>query len=147
MKPVGHVAISSIISLFVWASFRSWPCALASFLAGVFIDLDHLIDYYSCHAFTVKAKDVYDACAEMSMKKLYLFLHSYEIMFLMWAAIYIFSLPDIWKAAAIGMTQHLILDQVTNPITIPGYFLTYRMLNGFKKEAMLRQTKGIRWPS
>ena len=44
-----------------------------------------------------------------------------------------------WKAAAIGLTQHVIFDSFTNPVRWPGYFFTYRMLNGFKKELLLNR--------
>lgn len=78
----------------------------------------------------------------MNLKKVYLYLHSYELIIFLWLAIYIFKLPDIWTAIAIGMTQHLILDQITNPVNRMGYFISYRIKNRFEKEAILQAIKG-----
>jgi dolichol kinase len=139
VKPIAHAVTSGIISAFVWMHFRSFSCAAVSFIAGVFIDLDHLIDYYAAHRFTFSVKRIYCACVRIRFKKLYLLLHSYEIVIILWIAIYAFSLSDIWKAAAIGLTQHIIFDQITNPISALGYFLTYRIMKGFKKDHIVQK--------
>jgi hypothetical protein len=137
MLPIGHVITSGFVSLFVGIYFKSLGCAVVSFAAGVLIDLDHLIDYYANHKFTWKAKTVYNTCAKMDLRKLYLVLHSYELVAIFWASIYIFSLSNFWKALAIGLTQHLLFDQIFNPIKTLGYFTTYRIIKGFKKELIV----------
>ena len=103
------------------------------------IDLDHIIDYYINYHFTLKIKDIYTACLEMKVKRLYLVLHSYEILIVLWGAIFIFPLSNFWKAIAIGLTQHIIFDQITNPISRLGYFLTYRIAKRFDKELILKE--------
>jgi len=139
VRPIAHVVTSGIISAFVWIGFKSFGCAAASFMTGVLIDLDHLIDFYAGHRFTLSIKRIYCACLRIRFKKLYLLLHSYELVIILWIAIYAFSLSNIWKAVAIGMTQHIILDQITNPINTFGYFMTYRILKGFSKELILQK--------
>ena len=139
MKPLGHVIASGVISIFVWGYFRSLGCAAISFAAGVLIDLDHLIDYFASHPFTLRPKDIYDACLNVRLKKLYVLLHSYEVIIILWLAIWLFALSNCWKAFAIGLTQHVLLDQITNPVRRAGYFLTYRMLKGFKKELIVNR--------
>jgi hypothetical protein len=115
-------------------------CGIVSFCAGVFIDLDHLFDYFYSHSFTINPKKVYQACLEMNLKRWFLFLHSYELVALFWIAIWLFSLSAVWKALAIGFTQHIIFDQITNPINTCGYFLTYRIMRGFDKRALIKET-------
>ena len=139
MLPLGHVIASCIISSLVWIFFKSFACAAVSFASGILIDKDHLIDYYISHGFTLKARAVYDSCLHMRLKRLYLIFHSYELIAIFWAAIYVFSLSNIWKAAAIGFTQHLIIDQFTNPIKRPGYLLAYRIVNGFKTDSIVKR--------
>ena len=141
MLPPAHAAISGVISIAVWYYFKSAECAVISFIAGVFIDLDHLIDFYTNHRFTLKVKRIYCVCARMRLKRLYLGLHSYEIVILLWAAIYIFALSNYWKALAIGVTQHIISDQIANPLNNLGYFFTYRILKGFKRERLINELK------
>lgn len=142
MLPLGHVIASGFISIFVWAYFKSFGYAAVSFASGVLIDLDHVIDYYASYGFTWKAKEIYDTCLKIKLKKLYLILHSYELIALLWLTIYLFSLSNLWKAIAIGLTQHIVLDQITNPINTLGYFLTYRIIKGFKKELIVRSANG-----
>lgn len=129
---------SGVISAFVWIHFRSFGCAALSFLTGVLIDLDHLFDYFTTYRFTLSFRRIYCACSRARFKRLYLLVHSYEIVILLWIAIYVFSLSNAWKAVAIGMTQHLVFDQLTNPLKRYGYFLTYRVLHGFRKEMIVR---------
>ena len=108
-------------------------------MAGVLIDLDHLLEYFKDRGPTVNLREIYSFCVKMDMKKMYLVMHSYEIMIALWISIYAFSLSDPWKALAIGLTQHLVFDLMTNPIKGVGYFLTYRAINGFRKDAVLRK--------
>lgn len=75
----------------------------------------------------------------MHLPRIYLVLHSYELAGCLWLFIYLFSLGNFWKAIAIGFTQHMIFDQLLNPVTPFGYFLTYRMVNGFKKAALIKE--------
>lgn len=75
----------------------------------------------------------------MNLNKIYLVLHSYEFIMLFWIAIYFFSLSNTWKAVAIGFTQHLIFDQIINPVTPLAYFLTYRIIRGFRKNAIIKK--------
>lgn len=123
----------------VWYFLRSAPAAAASFFSGILIDVDHFIDFYANHRFTLSLKEIYRACSDTDFKKLYLLCHSYEIVLVLWVLIALFSLGAIWKGIAIGLTQHLLLDQVTNPMTVPGYFLIYRIVNKFKKEAVSKE--------
>lgn len=140
MLPRGHAIASGIVSICVWAYFRSISCAVVSFAAGVLLDADHVIDHCATHGFTLKLRDVYDSCLNIRLKKLYLVLHSYEMVAFLWLAIFWFGLSNIWMALAIGWTQHLLIDQVTNPINPLGYFLMFRIAKGFKKESIVTQS-------
>lgn len=138
MMPASHAVTSGIISVFVGIYFKSPACAAVSFISGIFIDLDHLFDYYVSHKFTLSIKRIYCACRRIRFKRLFILLHSYELVALLWIAIYALSLSNIWKAAAIGLTQHMIFDQLTNPISTFGYFLTYRLINNFSRDRIIR---------
>ncbi len=127
--------------------FRSATCAAASFAAGVFIDIDHLIDYYVKYGLTFKLRSIYDTCARLDMKRVYVVFHSYEIVILAWLIIWAAGLPNVWKAIAIGLTQHLIFDQLTNRAGRFGYFITYRLLKGFDRNALIARRQRNKWLS
>lgn len=137
MKPLAHAVTSGVISACVGLYFKSAACAVVSFAAGTLIDIDHLLDYFTSHPFTVRLKDIYDACAETRLKKLYLVFHSYEMLIMLWVLIYAFSLSNTWKALAIGLTQHMIFDQLTNPVKGMGYFFSYRLMKNFDPETLV----------
>jgi hypothetical protein len=119
--------------------FRSVPCAVVSFASGVLIDIDHFLDYYLNHGFSLNLKNIYDVCASINVKKIYVFFHSYELVLIIWLIIFAAGLPDIWKAVAIGLTQHITFDQFTNRLAKPTYLLTYRFVKGFDKDAFIKK--------
>jgi len=127
--------------VFVGIYFRSAACGFISFLAGFVIDADHLIDYYCVHRFTLNLRKIYYTCLHMRLERMYLLLHSYELAAVFWIVIYYFSLSNVWKAAAIGMTQHIALDALTNPLSGLGYFIIYRMSKGFKIRLLMKGLK------
>ena len=143
MRPSAHIVTSGIVGVFVGIHFQSLPCAIMTLVSGVVIDADHFLDYYITHGFTFNIKNVYNACLKVNLKTLILILHSYELIALLWVCIYIFSLSPMWKAMAVGVTQHMIFDQLVNPINKYGYFLTYRIAKGFRKELLLKRYRRV----
>ncbi|MDD5495600.1 MAG: hypothetical protein PHP46_00695 [Candidatus Omnitrophica bacterium] len=139
MRPTAHIITSGIIGVWVGLYLKSMGYGLISFLSGIIIDIDHIFDYYRSRGFTHELGKIYHACVKMDLKYAYLLLHSYEFLLLLWTAIILFSLGNFWKAMAIGVTQHIIFDQVTNSINTFGYFLTFRMIKGFESDKILKK--------
>ena len=46
MKPPGHAVISLSIGGVLWTITKSPYSMAAAFFTGVFIDIDHLVEYY-----------------------------------------------------------------------------------------------------
>ncbi|OGW85460.1 MAG: hypothetical protein A2987_02730 [Omnitrophica bacterium RIFCSPLOWO2_01_FULL_45_10] len=139
MKPLAHVGVSGLVSILVGAYFKSFGCAILSFVAGVFVDLDHVLDYYLNHGFTLQASKIYYACLEFNLKRIYILLHSYEVIILFWVWLFLRGQGNLYTAIAIGMTQHVVFDQLTNPLDGLGYFLTYRIIKGFDKNLLIKE--------
>lgn len=110
-----------------------------SLAAGVLIDIDHVFDYYLQEGVTLRLKDMYAWCDENKFKLIFLFFHSVELVALLWLVIMRFRLGLFWAAAAVGFTQHLLLDIIFNPIYSYSYFLSYRIARGFKKEHLMKK--------
>lgn len=132
---------SFIISAAVYAYFRSFTCWAVSFLSGIFIDVDHILDYYLNYGWPFNVKNFRRFCNEVKFNRLTLFFHSYEVIALLWISIFAFSLGNVWIALAIGLTQHLVFDVLTNRDKLKkrSYFLVFRMLNRFRKERIVRE--------
>lgn len=109
-----------------------------SFVAGILIDIDHVLDYYIQKGITLKIKNIYLWHIKTKYKFLFLYLHSLELLAMLWAGIFLFKLGIFWVALAVGVTQHIILDIFFNPINSYAYFLSYRIIKGFKKEYILK---------
>jgi len=99
----------------------------------VFIDADHIFDFWYNHGLR-KYRQFFALILETDLPRMFVVLHSFEVILVLWICIFVFSLDKYWICAAIGFTQHLILDQLGNPIRPFGYFFIYRLLKGFKKE-------------
>jgi len=122
-----------------YSVFRSAAVFFVSLAAGILIDIDHIFDYYTQEGPTLKIKKIYSWCLENKFKSVFFYFHSVELLFLLWLSISLFKLGLLWIAIAIGLTQHLILDILFNRNVFRyGYFLSYRIIKGFRKECILR---------
>lgn len=148
MRVIAHVVLSLLVSFLLNELLGLMP-ALCAFLAGVLIDLDHVIDFF------LWSKD-------RSLRSLLVFgsflckphptdffLHSYELLVPMWVLIWTTNAFLIGLGLTIGFVIHLTTDQVTNylrfgvnPLTC---FLTYKMwkqkdrLEEFEKRMAVRK--------
>ena len=137
MKPSHHVVISAAVTSLFALWVRSWPALAACFLSGILIDIDHHLDYwFNEKKFPFRYRDLVEFCSieNKNRGKLYLIFHSYELLFLFWWAVLYLQLGVIWLGMAIGLTVHMLFDQLFNPLKRFAYFLTYRILVGFKRE-------------
>lgn len=140
MKLQAHIVVSFTVSAMLYMFFNSLAAAFISFLAGVFIDLDHWIDYFLQHR-NLNIKNFFNVCTHPSLlDKLYLLLHSFEFVIIFWLIIYKFEPGILWIAAAIGMTQHIIFDYLSNKAHTKSYFyfITVRFARRFRREHLFR---------
>jgi len=119
LKPPGHAAVSLALGGGTWLFTGSPGSLVVALLVGVLLDLDHLLDYYRWLILD-------------RSNRLWLILHSYELLL---PALFISYASD-WNPLAIAGTLallgHLLGDQWANPIRPLGYFFTFRALNRFR---------------
>ncbi|MDB4349526.1 hypothetical protein OAA99_01070 [Omnitrophica bacterium] len=134
---------SLIVGAAVTVYFKSLACGAASFLTGVFLDIDHILDYFWNCGVRFNIREFYDYCINVRYKRISLILHSYELLIVLWVLIIALGLGNIWKAIAIGATQHLVLDHMRNASTgrmnWRSYFLSFRIKNRFKTEKITKR--------
>jgi len=144
MKILGHATITITIGSILYNYSHSFYGFLWLLITGIFLDLDHYIDYTREHGVSFNLKKVHDTCLNhVYFKKMFLILHSYELVILFWLLILIFDMNIIWKYAAIGLTLHLLTDQMTNPVVAPAYFLCFRMVKNFETNRLFLD-KGVK---
>jgi len=136
-----HIFASSIIAGIWYYIFKSIPEAVVCLLGGFLIDVDHFIDYYVNHPFTLDFWKIYKACLNMDLKKVFVVLHSFELAAFIWAMALLMPDNRLWLALAVGVTQHIIFDQFRNYVHPLAYFMTYRISKGFQSKYYLRDEK------
>lgn len=106
----------------VWAATSSPGAVAPSVATGVFVDVDHVIDFYNLYI----RKD---------RRRLLLLGHGWEYTALGFA-VYLSIWGHPWMLAAVlGHLGHLISDQIRNRPEHPlGYFITYRASRGFRRQ-------------
>ena len=139
MLPSRHLVATTLISVLFWRYFGSFKYALVSFLAGIFIDLDHFLDYYLHHGRKIKLRQFYNFFTKGEMEFVVLVFHSFELIIALWLAIALFRLGIFWLALAVGLTQHMFFDLLANAVKPQAYFVIYRIKKSFKKEHFFRK--------
>ena len=147
MRFTGHVLASGVVGAGIYAATGSLKMASVSFAAGVFLDLDHLMDYWENHSFNFNVSRFFNVCNECDLKTTKLFLHSAELAVIMTLAAYL-TRSGTLAALTLGIYQHLALDQFFNKVNAASYVFIYRWSKGFRGEAVFNNltTKKIFGP-
>lgn len=127
-----HLLISWLLAYLIYWQFHSLKLSALCLLSGIFIDLDHLMDYFIHFGMRFRWSEFF-RLEYLKSGKAYVFLHSWEILigFSLLAADYKMTLPIV--AISLGFIGHLLVDHFRE-IEPFSYFLTYRIIHNFKLE-------------
>lgn len=138
MKPVSHVVISISVFTVLYLVFHSYLLALAAFLFGIFIDIDHLPDYFREHGFNLDVKKFLYIGTNYRLEKTVIFLHSWELFLIYSVFVFVIPANEILFGVFIGYFIHLLFDQFGNLSRPLSYFFIYRWKNNFIREIIWR---------
>lgn len=142
MKPLGHAVITLTAGGVLYKYNHSFAGFLSFLITGILVDMDHYFDYIRENGISFNLSKVYKSCSYYGyFKKLILFLHSYELLIALMLALLSFNLNIIWTYIALGLGLHILTDQITNPVLPFSYFLSFRIMKGFRTEKIFL-TKG-----
>lgn len=147
MKVNRHLIVSLGAGGAIWLFTQSLYAGIVCFISGVFVDIDHFIDYIIHHGINnTSLRRVYQACeqtvnreGEYKFTKLYLIFHVAELAILL-CIIAIYTRNIYVVAIALGYSIHLALDSIGNPFFFISYFIIYRTLNGFNIDRFFKKT-------
>ncbi len=131
MTPSRHAAISLGLGLMLWWATASFMSLALSVIAGFLIDLDHLTEYFRFR-FTGKSD------------KLFIILHSYELLPIIWAIGLILNVERAAMVVTIGFLSHLAADILaygSNPLV---YSFCFRASRGFDFKRLAPQKRPSR---
>lgn len=130
-----HLGLVFAVALYLFIKYRNYRLIIISFLTGILIDIDHLVDYFYWKGnFFFSFKEFFaPASHALSTQKVIVFLHGWEyLLILFWLGKkYFRKVPGALMALTLPYLFHLVLDQVTSAGNIFSYSLIYRILNGF----------------
>ncbi|MFH1188322.1 MAG: hypothetical protein V1652_00565 [bacterium] len=155
MKLFVHLLTHLILSLFVgfimWRASGSAFVFAASLMSGLFIDIDHFIDYFL--AFGTKFNFVYFLKGYSFLKtdKIYVFFHSWELVIILLLVMPIVALlGGGWTIVffllsfSLSLFFHLTVDVFTNAMLPQSYFVTYRLMHKFDLKTMVTKSHYIK---
>ncbi len=125
-----HILMSSILSLMLFFMVRDPFAALTCFIIGIFMDIDHLVDYWMMTGkLTRNITELLETLG--SYELVFIPLHSWELLLalMMLTPIYPFLF-----GATIGFFFHMIGDLVFNQAKIEGFLFMYRVNIGWRKD-------------
>ena len=125
MMPKRHIAISVAWGLLGWAWSGSVVAVGSSLLAGAGIDLDHAVDY-AYHRLS------------RGRHKFLLPFHAYEWAVPLWLLVHRWGNNRLAWVTVGAFLLHLLADQWENATQPGAYFITYRLIKGFRLEALSR---------
>ncbi|MBF0555458.1 MAG: hypothetical protein HQK96_13035 [Nitrospirae bacterium] len=140
-----HTYTSAALGGIIYAITDSWQAAVSTLIAGVFIDIDHIFDFLMFSGERLTMRNFTSWCDEMKWNKITLIFHSYEL-FIVLGFIAYYSGSKTATGILCGAVFHVLLDQTGNlrksRLSQWFYFLTYRIIQGFKKDNLKIKDEG-----
>jgi len=134
MRPEAHLFVSAALSSVFYLLTGSVEGAVAVFVGGFFIDLDHFLDFWIYKRRITYTSEFFSHYS-LKMGKMYVLLHSVELLWLLCFAQVVTGSTAL-LGFCVGMTVHLVMDMLGNGKNPMMYFMSYRIMNGFRIELL-----------
>lgn len=145
MRPLQHLAYSTAVAMALLVTTKSPKIAIGCVSSGVFVDLDHLIEYRNYCGNDWKWEEFSTGSYFDKKKTIKVIFHSWEAAAFLWGVVLLrdgIRKKSLLYGVAVGYTLHLILDQIGNNLCSLGYFELYRWIVDWKQD-MLQGKKGM----
>ncbi|MBI2471556.1 MAG: hypothetical protein HYV59_09990 [Planctomycetes bacterium] len=143
MKPICHLGASIITGVVTFLITKTISPSIACFLAGWLVDVDHIWDFYKNAGKGFNVKRFVNTFENGEVKKAYLYLHSYELLFTLVLLCFFTHFNHLLSFATLGFAVHLLFDQIFNPVKPLTYFITYRILNSYNADVVFTHSTKI----
>lgn len=138
-----HLLFALLAGFIGWQLWRKPLVALAAGLLGsVFIDLDHLIDYFIAFGWHFNLSFFLHGYQFSKNDNIYIIFHAWEyvVLFVLIGLIYRKrrSVKTFYITLALGIFFHLTVDVLLNDMMIKSYSLIYRWQSNFLMEKIIK---------
>jgi hypothetical protein len=132
-----HLAISAAGSAAILLGTGDLPSAAAFSAMGVFMDLDHFVDYWRETGFNLDIPRFMSYFWSRSVRRMWLPLHAWEWLALVAGWLLIWKGHPAWLAWGLaGWAVHLMLDHRFNQLHGLAYFFFFRLRHGFDADIL-----------
>ncbi len=109
---------------------------VATFLAGFFIDADHLVDYFYYARPRFSLSEFFSLHYVHKTGKIITPFHAWEyVPLLLWGRRFTTRYAVVLLGLAVGLSGHLFWDHLSNNSSILAYSMVYRILTDFSLTA------------
>lgn len=133
-----HLGISLILATILSLTFQDIPLGIFTFLAGMLLDGDHMLDYL-LYLLTYKKpfslKEFLSGSYFPIWQKFITPLHAWELVAASVVGYMLTHNPYLLGFGA-TLTGHYVVDYLTNDVNKKAYFILFRLSNGFNKAAI-----------
>jgi hypothetical protein len=140
-----HIAFSTIVSAILFLLFKSWILSVSALIAGIFIDLDHFIDYFREHGWSLNIKRFFQVYNMGQFNKVVLLLHGWEWLFLIFAVAWAVDWNPWITGTFIGLSHHIILDAINSSSSLKTYSLFWRWTKNFDFDTTFPKMKKFKY--
>ena len=140
MKPIKHALVSAVVALICYVSTNSWAFSILTFLSGFGIDIDHLFDCFKSGN-KLNLKELLSSSYFKGSGKMYVILHSYELLFPLFAIAFAFGGLQLGIWMDLSFILHLISDQLSYSTHPLAYFITFRATKNFSLQILCSKNK------
>jgi hypothetical protein len=140
-----HAATSVVISGILILVFKSWVLAGTSFVAGIFIDIDHIPDFIREHGTPFRLRRFFEVCHKCQFDRIILIGHGWEWLTLVALSAWISGWNPWITGALIGLSHHMMLDAIGSASHLKTYSLIWRWKNNFEFDIMFPRLTAVKY--
>jgi hypothetical protein len=118
--------------------------SIAAFISGIFIDLDHLIDYVIEHGLHFNIKEFFPFFYEEKHSKITLLFHGWEFLIIFATVAWFTDFNPVVTGVLIGYGHHIILDYVYSRTAFLSYSLIWRWKIKFDSKRVFPRNRRYR---
>ncbi|MFC1721661.1 hypothetical protein ACFL0Z_01990 [Patescibacteria group bacterium] len=137
-----HLAIATVIALYIWKRYRKWWLVLLVFFFGFFIDIDHGMDYWLATGVNFNLDQFWNVDFYCWPGAFHILLHSPEFLIVLWL-IKPLRKNGVALAITLAMLGHIGFDMMSNDVPWYTYSFFYRLYASFDLNILLGIPCGV----
>jgi len=146
---LAHLSSSLLVVYLVWKIYLHGKkdnhkaiffVSISAIMGGLFIDLDHMIDYYLAFKLNFNLNYFLKGYEFLKTGRIIIPFHSFELVIILLAIVFIINdklSKALILAFALALFFHLIIDVNVNKLPVKSYFLLYRVKQNFQLKKLV----------